>query len=268
MTMMTGYYYYTPDEDPYYNMSFDDWMFEAVVKNLLDCPALLRLYSWRKPAITIGYNQDSSKIVDYTALEPGFPVIRRITGGRAIYHDPTEVTFSFATAFDMVPAKTRSLSGTNRLISETVVEILNAVGIKACWARHSDPSYSGRGKGKVRSCFDSTARYEILLDGEKIVGGAQRSEGSFLIHQSSIKINGISDFPVIGQVGRKTARSGSRGESGRVAPSDLRDEFCRVFSERFNLDFQERSLASRQRQRLRIMTQKLAENSLGKREFH
>ncbi|MCX6825705.1 MAG: hypothetical protein NTV06_00355 [candidate division Zixibacteria bacterium] len=122
--MVNGYYYFTPNFDPYLNMAVDEWLFDSICRHTVHCRAALRLYSWLFPAITIGYNQDFSEITSKEYLDEQLPVIRRITGGRAIYHEPSEITFSLSAGLDIFPAEARTMSCTTGLISESKVELL------------------------------------------------------------------------------------------------------------------------------------------------
>lgn len=56
----------------------------------------LRLYVFSKPTVTIGYFQKVEEVVDLDfALKEGIDVVRRVTGGGAVYHDPQgEITYS------------------------------------------------------------------------------------------------------------------------------------------------------------------------------
>ncbi len=92
--MSKGLFIYTPSRDPFLNMAMDEWLFDEVCHGLLADSAILRIYSWSVPAITIGYNQDQNKAVDWGLHRSDTPVIRRITGGRGIFHESTEITFS------------------------------------------------------------------------------------------------------------------------------------------------------------------------------
>ena len=73
--------------DGYYNMAAD----EAI---LLHYPSkkipTLRVYGWKFPFISLGYNQKVADVL--TSLET-IPFVRRITGGASILHDK-ELTYS------------------------------------------------------------------------------------------------------------------------------------------------------------------------------
>ncbi|MCK4573421.1 MAG: hypothetical protein KAU36_03575, partial [candidate division Zixibacteria bacterium] len=78
---------------PHFNMAFDEWLFARACES--PGSIMLRLYSWRPGAITFGFNQKEQTAVDCERLN-GTPLIRRVTGGRALYHDPSELTYAIA----------------------------------------------------------------------------------------------------------------------------------------------------------------------------
>jgi lipoate-protein ligase A len=235
MNKTTAIFVYEPDGDPYFNMACDNALFRLFTDRRIDTPAVLRLYSWATPAFTIGYNQKIAHAMEMSRVEEGTPVIRRITGGRAIYHDPSEITFSLIARMDLLRAETRSLSAINAAISETLVEILNSVGISAVWRRHSDDSYRGKAPVKSGACFASVSRYEIVNHEVKIVGGAQRRAAECFIHQGSIKINGVAVHPALGCVAEDF--SGSAADDTKIQISDMKKSFIGNFGRRFNIAF-------------------------------
>jgi lipoate-protein ligase A len=193
-----GSYYFMPAGDPYFNMAVDALFLEMAGDPTGQGIPILRLYSWQSPAITIGYNQLPERALNWSLVPKDLPVIRRVTGGRAIYHESVETTFSFATPIDLLPKELRSLSATNGLIAKTVSDILTEMGILAEWAPKSDLNFARHGE-RTEACFNSVSKYEIIHQGHKIVGGAQRRKGNSFIHQGSIKINGIQENRAIGQ---------------------------------------------------------------------
>ena len=194
-----GAFYYNLKCEPFYAMAFDNWLLDKIQKDKSFPRAILRLYNWEKPAITLGYNQNIDKVIDFNMLDDSIPVIKRITGGRAIFHDEKEITFSLTADLRIFPEKDRSLSKTNQLISGAVVKVLESVGITSRWMKKSNSSFSSSAIIGSESCFNSYSRYEIFSRKGKIVAGAQRREGNYFIHQGSLKINGISNCPAIGQ---------------------------------------------------------------------
>ncbi len=255
----------TPNCDPYLNMAIDEWLFKATADSELGLSAALRLYTWASQSITIGYNQDSNRAVDWPQIDPNLPVIRRITGGRAIFHDPFEINFSFCARLEALPEAFRGLSQTNALISMAVVESLEKVGITASWAEHSDRSFKKRRGSADMSCFNSLSKYEIIADGRKVAGGAQRRIGSSLIHQGSLKVNGIQPFPAIGQKAHKDAVIGPANPVRKYTIEEFRTVLPDVFSSKFGLTFVPMAVSSRQQQEIDVLCRNLQQNSLSKR---
>jgi lipoate-protein ligase A len=74
------------------NMAIDAALLSQVSKG--ESLPTIRVYTWSPPAITIGYFQKSEVETNREkCMEDGIPVIRRITGGGAVFHDH-EITYS------------------------------------------------------------------------------------------------------------------------------------------------------------------------------
>jgi lipoate-protein ligase A len=217
-------------------MAVDAILFDMFAQSEIDLAAVLRLYTWKRPAITIGYNQDPDRILDKSRVEENLPVIRRITGGRAIYHDKSEITFSLTADSSRLPVPTSTLSTTNTMISQALVEILNELGIPAAWMRHSDKLSRGVLKDQKPACFDSISKYEIVSDGRKIVGGAQRRNGGCFIFQGSIKVNGVAGHASIGQSHQSELIVNQ--EERMIQISDMKKVFGDFFSRAFGMKFE------------------------------
>ncbi|SYZ73923.1 putative Octanoyltransferase LipM [Candidatus Zixiibacteriota bacterium] len=231
MIGLPAIFLFTPDEDPYANMALDNWCFDKLDREDRDFAEVLRLYSWARPAITLGCNQDPRKVVDWSLLPAELPVIRRVTGGRAIYHDNAEITFSLVGSLHLFPENGRSLKSVNLSITKTVVGVLEALGLRTAWQHNSEPEFRNNGIQSFKSCFSSMSRYEIAADGLKVVGGAQRRQGEKFIHQGSIKINGVSECEAIGQ--KKSPAPAANFHT----IADFAKEFAENFSKNLGLGF-------------------------------
>ena len=81
------------------NMAIDRQLMDAFLDGRFqqrygrDC-CLWRFYAWHPYAVTIGYNQDISGIDLLKCRSEGIDVVRRPTGGRAVFH-AEEFTYSF-----------------------------------------------------------------------------------------------------------------------------------------------------------------------------
>lgn len=154
---------------------------------------VLRIYSWRPSAVSIGYGQEAEKEIDPDLCDRyGIEMVRRITGGRVVLHDQ-ELTYSL-----VAPESHPALGGRSgvmlRAVSEALVETLKHFGIPA------DQATEGRcgSGGNYDVCFTATGRYEITAGGRKLAGSAQRrSRGVVLQHGSLLLGPGHRRLPLL-----------------------------------------------------------------------
>ncbi len=173
----------SPPQDAYRNMALDEAIHIACSRGV--APPTVRFYCWSSPAISIGYAQRLSRSVDVErCAEQGVTIVRRPTGGRAILHE-NELTYSvvWTAACGQVP---QDLLGSYRMIGRALLKGLGALGIRAEMA----PPASGERRRGSRSaaCFLTSTAYEILVDGKKVVGSAQRRDRDAVLQQGSILI--------------------------------------------------------------------------------
>jgi lipoate-protein ligase A len=139
------------------NMAVDDAISEEVGKGR--ALPTIRFYGWEPSAVTIGCFQNVRDEVDLDECSrQGVDVVRRRTGGGAVYHDQEgEITYSVIAPEDImgdIPTSYREVCG-------WVIDALAQVGITAAFAPIND----------------------IVTAGRKISGCAQtRREGVFLQH--------------------------------------------------------------------------------------
>ena len=165
------------------NMALDEAILLARIRGLV--PPTLRFFSWSPPTISLGYAQSLDERINLEACRAlGVGLVRRPTGGSAIYHDTAEreVTYSVvALAFDFEEAV--DLLETYRWIGRGLTAgIREKLGVAAQMApivKQPDPGDA------PAFCFARAASYEIQVDGKKLVGSAQRRQaGAFLQHGS------------------------------------------------------------------------------------
>lgn len=150
----------------------------------------LRLYGWDRPSISLGYFQQPEKILDLDQCrDAGIPVVKRTTGGRAVYHHH-EVTYS-VTAPVPHPGFPSTIRGTYEMIAHALEEALVNLGLHVeRLDRNADRLRHGAGSPL---CFDATSRNEITLDRKKVVGSAQRRWPTAFLQHGSILLR--SDPP-------------------------------------------------------------------------
>lgn len=149
----------------------------ALAATLPEGEAVLRLYRWRHPTLSLGRNEPARGQWDETRLRAtGVDVVRRPTGGRAVLHDG-EVTYAVVLPLDGKPVLRRLY----RAINEALVEGLRTLGVPA--ALVGDEGRVGPLDGGP--CFAGPAPGEVSAAGRKLVGSAQaRVEGRLLQHGS------------------------------------------------------------------------------------
>ncbi|NTW83423.1 MAG: lipoate--protein ligase family protein [Chlorobiaceae bacterium] len=145
--------------------------------------SLWRFYAWHPFAVTLGYNQDSSAIDAGKCVSAGIDIVRRPTGGRAVFH-ADEFTYSF---FADSPAQNAELY---RMVHEVIRLALEGLGIHAGFCRSTLSEQKGAGLAGSVSCFTASAKYELQVEGRKLVGSAQRRSRNVLLQHGSLPLTG------------------------------------------------------------------------------
>jgi lipoate-protein ligase A len=182
--------------DPYRNMAFDEWLLSIAREN--PGAVLVRVYTWAVGSITIGVNQTLERAI--RSVDRGdTPIIRRITGGRALYHDCSELTYAIAAhPHKGQPAGWEGPRSTvYALLARTIEDFLGRVGIESRLVRPDRPEVRPDARDSVPPCFSSSARHELVSNGTKIVASAQRQIGSAFLQHGSIKLTGIASHPAL-----------------------------------------------------------------------
>jgi lipoate-protein ligase A len=151
-------------------MALDEVLLGSVTK------PTLRIYRWMGSCVTFGYFQ---RIGEVRTVFPDLPLVRRWTGGGMVEHG-SDLTFSLMipkgdSAASMAPAIFyRELHGR---IARWLSDILSQ---EVRLAREGDLRAGG-------ACFVAPVSDDLLLEGRKILGGAQRRSEGALLYQGSIQ---------------------------------------------------------------------------------
>lgn len=140
----------------YENMAID----ESLLLNSAE--PTLRLYFWSPPAVTIGYFQSMREEVNVeVAKSKGVDLVRRITGGGAVYHK-YEITYSFIAPKNMFPG---SILSSYRKICYPLVVTLKKLGLNAEMGGVNDVLVNGKkisGSAQTRK-YDKILQHGTLL---------------------------------------------------------------------------------------------------------
>jgi lipoate-protein ligase A len=148
------------------NMAID----EALLRTMTG--PLLRIYGWERPAASFGY---FGKWTEVANAWPDRDLVRRWTGGGIVPHGE-DVTYTLIVP-RAHPFFARSPLETYRAIHEQVAA---AIG-DAALALVAAPRVSA-------ACFENPAQHDVLLDGQKVAGAAQRRTAFGLLHQGSVQL--------------------------------------------------------------------------------
>lgn len=148
---MRNYWYVSKSNDGWQNLAMDEWFLDHLQ------PDDLILYFYiNRNAVIIGKNQNPWKECDLAAMErDGVQLVRRITGGGAVYHDMGNLNFSF-------------IAGSERY---DVQRQLNVI-LQAVRSFDIPGEFSGRN--------------DLLADGKKFSGNAFCARGALRQHHGTL----------------------------------------------------------------------------------
>lgn len=151
--------------DPTFNLALEEYVFEKMPR---DQEYFL---TWRNDnAIIIGRHQNTAAEVNEEFVkEKNIKVVRRLSGGGAVYHDLGNLNFTFIV--DAKPGQKVDL----RKFCQPIADTLCSLGANA--------TVDGRN--------------DILIDGKKVSGNAQYVRQGRVMHHGTILFD--SDMPVLGQ---------------------------------------------------------------------
>jgi lipoate-protein ligase A len=161
------------------NMALDEALLGAAATS--GEAAYLRCYGWTVPTLSLGYFQRLAEI----QADPRWqtvPMVRRLTGGGAIWHHH-EVTYALA-----VPAsheQTRPNTALYRAVHAAIAAVLAEEGVPAGRRGDGTPARSA-GRNRPALCFTDRDAEDIVIDGYKLVGSAQRRRHGAILQQGSL----------------------------------------------------------------------------------
>jgi lipoate-protein ligase A len=165
------------------NMAID----EAILTHYLrgDVPATLRAFRWQTPAITLGRFQHVEREIEQERCQQqGVVLVRRPTGGRAVYHRD-DFTYSITTGKrDHVPS---GVVAAYAYLAQGLIAALQHLGLHAIM---SDEHVS---KNPSAACFASSTQADLTTSGYKLVGSAQVWKDDALLQQGSVPLDDHTD---------------------------------------------------------------------------
>ena len=151
-----------------WNMALDESLLHTAAKR---GRPLLRVYAWENPSVSFGYFQKFP-----VNAGGGHDVVRRPTGGGVVYHVQGHHVHGGR------PPRAR-------LYAMKTADAYCALHQAVAAAFQSPPATSPRDAAFATGsyeCFQRPVHGDVVADGRKLAGGAQRRTKSGLLHQGSI----------------------------------------------------------------------------------
>lgn len=137
--------------------------------------AVLRIYAWSRPTLSFGMHERSRLSRAELAVHD-VDAVRRPTGGRALLHH-REVTYSVT-----APAAGTGLGESCRAINGILLKALARLGVPAAESPRRVRATAPDGA----ACFAEPNVGELMVEGRKLVGSAQRRDEHALLQHGSI----------------------------------------------------------------------------------
>ncbi len=150
--------------DPYYNLALEEYLFSETDDDIF--------MLWQnEPCVVIGKNQNAYAEINIDkARENGVKIVRRITGGGAVYHDLGNVNYTF------ISSKNEEKGIDFAFFTRPIIDALSSLGVSA----------------------ELSGRNDLLVDGKKFSGNAQHSSDKRTLHHGTLLYN--SDLSVLSSV--------------------------------------------------------------------
>lgn len=163
------------------NMAIDHAIYESVA-NGRELPTI-RFYKWENNSVSIGAYQNPKEINLDECKKHNVDVVRRMTGGRAVFHSRDDFTYS---VIAHIRAFNYSIQSAYRQICLCMINALKEFGIKATLENKND----------------------ILVKGKKISGNAAKlmNKGVYLQHGTLIYNMDLSVMPKLLNISEETVK--------------------------------------------------------------
>src|SRR3989442_5986363 len=161
------------------NMAIDESVQMHYLQNA--APPTLRVFRWEQPSISLGRFQSIEREIESDRCQQlGVALVRRPTGGRAVYHRD-EFTYSIVIGKRHgVPA---GVVAAYAYLAQGLIAALQSLEVPAVL---SDERVS---KHPSAACFASSTQADLTSDGFKLVGSAQVWKDDALLQQGSLPLD-------------------------------------------------------------------------------
>lgn len=236
---------------------------EALMESARAGVVTLRFYRWRPGTLSFGRNQAArGRYDDVEARRRGIGIVRRPTGGRAVYHH-RELTYSVTAPTDAWGSLREAYCRINSVLAAGLRHLGADVQCAAAG--------SGRGaapRPSARACFRDPLPGEVVAGGRKLVGSAQwRDRGALLQHGSLLLVNEqqVTEDLMRSPPARRDAHAGAIAltEVLGTAPlaAELEAAIVRAFEREFALRLEHGTLTPAEKRRAARLEARFADTA-------
>ena len=217
------------------NMATDEALFASFDENSLP---IFRVYDWEK-SFTIGISQNFSKFLDKKKFdEYNNNYSKRITGGGILFHGH-DISYSL-----LIPnsyLKGLSVKQSYEKICTFLLEFYKNLGLNAIYVKDDKNTTLS----KSEFCQVGFEAYDILVDGKKIGGNAQRRTKKFIFQHGSIPLRAVENKK---EIGYSLEQLNIHLES-----KEAKQKMINSFKKTFNVTFEESVLNEKEQEKLDLL---------------
>lgn len=212
------------------NMDLDERIFNFVIENAIDVP-VVRFYGWTPACISLGRNQDDDFIDKKFCKKKGVHIVRRLTGGTALYHDK-ELSYSFISPISFLK-NGESVVESCREIGGALSLGFSKLGLNVGFVEEKKKAR------RYEYCMSLSTSTDLAYKDKKIVGSAQYRKDGYLLQQGSILLD-YDKFEIHNLFGEKPSDrkiTTLKKVAPKVTGYALEKVFRESFSEYFEMEF-------------------------------
>jgi len=246
-------------EDGLTNMATD---FAIAQNNIFPSIPTIRVYQWYPKCISLGFHQSVENINLSLCKEHKIEVVRRPTGGRAVFHT-NEVTYAVSVPTQLSKYYIHELYS---LISQGLVEGIRQLGIPAKFKKRTFDLRKHYQTLDGMSCFSTAARYEVTVHGRKLIGSAQRHFHQGVLQHGSIMLGRehlyLPDY-YSGLSAQEKEQMKLKMQKNTISFEDCLERSCEYdtisdairygMTKVFGIQFQDQGLSSKERNRIQAL---------------